>query len=113
MQQSVQQSRVALFGSSSVVSAKGSQEMPRLPPQFGIPGRYAAALYMASFKSNSVDKVGKEIAELSGLLAQSPELKAFVSEPGMPAARRSAGLKSVLDKMGASDVTKRFVHVVV
>lgn len=110
--QSVQHRSVALFGSSSV-SAKGSQEVPQLPPQFGIPGRYAAALYMASFKSNSVDKVGKEIAELSGLLAQSPELKAFVSEPGMPAARRSAGLKSVLDKMGASDVTKRFMNVVV
>eukprot|EP00889_Picochlorum_renovo_P004706 jgi/Picre1/31736/NNA_007087.t1 len=59
---------------------------------------------VALFGSSSVSAKGSE---------ESPELKAFVSEPGMPAARLIAGLKSVLDKMGASDVTKRFMNVVV
>lgn len=68
---------------------------------------------MASMKSKSVDKVGKEVNEMATLLGDSPQLKAFVSEPGMPAKARREGLRAVMDKMGASDVTKRFMDVVV
>ncbi len=48
------------------------------------------------------------------VLSSSAELKTFVSEPGMPAKTRSAGLGAVLDKVGVKDATvKRFVDVVV
>lgn len=102
------------FASETKTVASKKTTAPKLPPQFGIPGRYAAALYMASFKANSLDKVGKEVESLAEILRASPELKSFVTEPGMPAKRRAAGLHSVLEKMGISTgVTKRFVDVVV
>jgi len=44
----------SLFGENSLVLAhyatKSAATSVKLPPQFGIPGRYAAALYMASAK---------------------------------------------------------------
>ena len=102
------------FASETKASASKTVSGPTLPPQFGIPGRYAAALYMASFKANTLDKVGKEVESLAELLRTSPELKSFVTEPGMPAKSRAAGLHSVLEKMGiTTGVTKRFMDVVV
>lgn len=95
-------------------AAAAADAVPQLPPQFGIPGRYAAALYMASFKAKALDKVQKEVESIATLIRSSPELKAFVTEPGMPAKQRAAGLHKVLDKMGVTtSVTKRFVDVVV
>jgi F-type H+-transporting ATPase subunit O len=99
---------------AATFATKSATSTPKLPPQFGIPGRYAAALYMASFKNNTLDKVQKEVHSLMEVIRASPELKTFVNEPGMPAKTRSAGLAAVLDKVGVSTaVTKRFVDVVV
>ena len=95
-------------------ATKAAATAPKLPPQFGIPGRYAAALYMASFKSGTLSNVEKEVSSLLTVLTASPELKTFVAEPGMPAKTRSAGLSAVLDKVGVKDSTiKRFMDVVV
>lgn len=94
-------------------AAAESATQVKLPPQFNIPGRYAAALYMASAKANNLDKVGTDVTQLHQLLKESAELRNFVSQPGMPAKDRAAGLKAVTDKMGATETTKRFVEVVV
>jgi F-type H+-transporting ATPase subunit O len=84
----------------------------KIPPQYGIPGRYAAALYMAAAKGNQLDKVEKELANISSLMAESKEFSAFVSDPSLPSQVRVQGLDAVLKKMGASDITKRFIDVV-
>lgn len=84
----------------------------KIPPQYGIPGRYAAALYMAAAKGNQLDKVEKELAQISSLIAESKEFNSFVSDPSLPSKIRVQGLDAVLSKMGASDITKRFIDVV-
>ena len=84
----------------------------KIPPQYGIPGRYAAALYMAAAKGNQLDKVEKELAQISSLMAESKEFNSFVSDPSLPSKIRVQGLDAVLSKMGASDITKRFIDVV-
>ena len=99
-----------LQGVRGLATAPGKEI--NLPPQYGIPGRYAAALYMAAAKGNQLDKVEKELAQISSLMVDSKEFHTFVSDPSLPAATRSEGLAAVLQKMGASDITKRFIDVV-
>ena len=84
----------------------------KLPPQYGISGRYAAALYMAAAKGNQLDKVEKELAQITSLMTESKEFSNFVADPSLPSATRVEGLNAVLSKMGASDITKRFIDVV-
>lgn len=93
--------------------AQAASKEVKLPPQYGIPGRYAAALYMAAVKANSLDKVEKELKQISGIMADSKEFQSFVSDPSIPSETRTKGLNAVLGKMGASDITKRFVDVIV
>ena len=83
-----------------------------MPPQYGISGRYAAALYMAAAKGNQLDKVEKELAQITSLMTESKEFSNFVADPSLPSATRVEGLNAVLSKMGASDITKRFIDVV-
>jgi F-type H+-transporting ATPase subunit O len=97
-------------GTRGLAEAAGKQVT--LPPQYGIPGRYAAALYLAAAKGNQLDKVEKELAQISSLLAESSEFAAFVADPSLPTGTRVEGLGAVLKKMGASDITKRFIDVV-
>jgi F-type H+-transporting ATPase subunit O len=92
--------------------AAAAQAEVSLPPQYGIPGRYAAALYMAAAKAGKLDAVERELAQLKALLADSREFSAFVGDPSLPAAARAEGLTAVLTKMGASEVTQRFVALV-
>lgn len=93
--------------------AQAAEKQVVLPPQYGIPGRYAAALYMAAVKGDQLSAVEKELSQISGLLAESQEFREFVSDPSLPAKARTDGLHAVLGKMGATDITKRFVDLVV
>lgn len=68
---------------------------------------------MAAVKANALDKVEKELAQISGLMTDSKEFRNFVLDPSVPSETRVEGLNAILGKMGASDVTKRFVDVVV
>lgn len=93
--------------------AQAAPQEVSLPPQYGIPGRYAAALYMAAVKGGSLSAVEKELSQISTLLSDSKDFKAFVTDPSLPSGTRTQGLHAVLNKMGACDITKRFVDVVV
>ncbi|KAG7673433.1 hypothetical protein Ndes2526B_g03121 [Nannochloris sp. 'desiccata'] len=92
--------------------AEAAGKAIKLPPQYGIPGRYAAALYLAASKGNQLEKVEKDLAQISSLMAESKEFSSFVSDPSLPSKVRVQGLDAVLKKMGASDITKRFIDVV-
>jgi F-type H+-transporting ATPase subunit O len=93
--------------------AQAVEKDVKLPPQYGIPGRYAAALYAAAVKASALDKVEKELAQISGLMTDSKDFRNFVLDPSVPSETRVEGLNAILGKMGASDVTKRFVDVVI
>lgn len=68
---------------------------------------------MAAVKANQLDKVQKEVAQIAGLMKDSKDFSNFVSDPSLPSDARTEGLHAVLGKMGASDITKRFIDVVV
>ena len=99
-----------LQGVRGLAEAAGKEV--KLPPQYGIPGRYAAALYMAAAKANQLDKVEKELGQITNLMAESKEFNSFVTDPSIPSETRLEGLNAVLKKIGASDITKRFFDIV-
>lgn len=81
----------------------------KLPPQHGVPGRYAAALYMAAVKTDSLAKVEGELSQVASLMSESKDFHAFVADPSVPREVKIDGLNSVLSKMGATDITKNFI----
>lgn len=46
------------------MAAGASEAAVNLPPQHGVPGRYAAALYMAAVKSGNLGKVEDELSQV-------------------------------------------------
>ncbi|PSC72301.1 ATP synthase subunit mitochondrial [Micractinium conductrix] len=99
--------QVAAAGTRGVAAAAAAKV--KLPPQHGVPGRYAAALYMAAVKAGTLPKVEEELGQVASLMGQSKDFSSFVSDPSVPRATKIEGLTSVLSKMGATDVTKNFV----
>ncbi|KAK2079222.1 hypothetical protein QBZ16_002913 [Prototheca wickerhamii] len=79
-----------------------------LPPQFSVPGRYAAALYMAASKAGDLDSVTKELSQMAGLLQQSDDFRQFVTDPTVGQNVKIEGLSGVMDGLGATDTTKNF-----
>lgn len=68
---------------------------------------------MAAAKANQLGTVEKELSQFAEILKESETFRTFLSDPTVPATSRSKGLSAVLDKMNATDVTKRFFNVVV
>ena len=89
--------------------AAAAEKEIKLPPQHGIPGRYAAALYMAAVKGGTLSKVEQELGQVASLMGESKEFSSFVSDPSVPRHAKIDGLNSVLTKMGATDITKNFI----
>jgi hypothetical protein len=81
----------------------------KLPPQHGVPGRYAAALYMAAVKTDSLQKVEAELSQVANLMSESKDFNSFVADPTVPREVKIDGLNSILSKMGATDITKNFI----
>lgn len=79
-----------------------------LPPQFSIPGRYAAALYMAATTAGDLDAVTKELSQMVSLLKQSDDFRQFVSDPTVSQKIKIEGLSGVMDGLGATETTKNF-----
>lgn len=102
-----QAAELAVAGSRGMAAA--AQKEVSLPPQHGIPGRYAAALYMAAVKGDNLVKVEEELSNVATLMSESKDFNAFVADPSVPRATKIDGLNSVLTKMGATDITKNFI----
>lgn len=102
-----QASQLAVAGARGLAQAAGKEVS--LPPQHGVPGRYAAALYMAAVKTESLGKVEDELGQVAALMSESKDFTTFVADPSVPRAVKIDGLNSILTKMGATDVTKNFI----
>lgn len=89
--------------------AQAAEKEVKLPPQHGIAGRYAAALYMAAVKSDTLSKVESELSSVAQLMSESKDFSTFIADPSVPRNTKLDGLDAVLSKMGASEITKNFV----
>ena len=90
------------------LAAAAAQEV-KLPPQHSIAGRYAAALYLAAAKAGKLEGVEGELAQVTTIITESTDFHNFIHDPSVPTKRKTEGLAVVLDKLGASDLTKNFM----
>jgi F-type H+-transporting ATPase subunit delta len=78
----------------------------------GVAGRYAAALFDLAKEAGALDAVQQDLSDLKRLLGESADLADLVRSPLFSRDEQTRAIAAVLDKAGASDLTKRFLAVV-
>jgi F-type H+-transporting ATPase subunit delta len=77
----------------------------------GLATRYATALFELARDAGRLDAVAKDLAELSAMIAASPELRRLVRSPVLRRAEQGKAIDAVLERAGAADLTRRFLGV--
>jgi F-type H+-transporting ATPase subunit delta len=75
----------------------------------GLAKRYAQALFELAQDARAVDVVSTDLASLRRAMETSPDLRRLVSSPAFSAENQAKALKAILEKMGANDLTTKFV----
>ncbi len=78
----------------------------------GIAGRYATALFDLARDGGQLDTVAKDLSALSALLADSTDLVRLIRSPIFSRKEQGAAIGAVLARIGAADLTRRFLGVV-
>jgi F-type H+-transporting ATPase subunit delta len=73
--------------------------------------RYATALVELTSEKGSLESVERDLGRFADLLAQSPDLRAAISNPAFKVEERKAVLDQVLGKLGAHEYTRNFVFL--
>jgi len=77
----------------------------------GLAGRYANALFELARDQKAIDAVSADLASLRRALETSADLARLMRSPVFSAADHAKALKAILAKMGANDLTVKFLLV--
>ncbi|KAG8197680.1 hypothetical protein JTE90_001605 [Oedothorax gibbosus] len=72
---------------------------------FGVPGRYATALYSAAMKEKKIDAVERDIKDLHTLIQKDVKLAEFIKNPLLKVHVKVDALRKVLEKRKYSAIT--------
>jgi F-type H+-transporting ATPase subunit delta len=75
----------------------------------GLAKRYAHALFELAQDAHTVDVVSADLASLRRAMETSPDLRRLVRSPVFSAEDQARALKAILEKMGANELTSKFV----
>lgn len=75
--------------------------------------RYAAALADVAIETGSARQLKSELASFVGLLAESTDLKNFLSSPAVPRATKQAVIEKLLARLEAGKMLRNFLFVLV
>jgi len=75
----------------------------------GLASRYATALFELAGDENAVDAVSSDLGAFRRAMGASPELARLVKSPVFSREDQARALKPVLEKMGASPLTQKFL----
>jgi F-type H+-transporting ATPase subunit delta len=75
-------------------------------------GRYAAALFELADEGKALDAVAEDLKTLQNALGASEDLTRLVRSPVLDRDEQWKAMAALLDKMGVSDLTKKFLGVV-
>lgn len=79
----------------------------------GLAGRYAAALLDLADEKKQLDAVADDLRGLKGLLQESGGLRRLIRSPVFSRRDQTKAVTAVLEKAGASALTRRFILVVI
>jgi F-type H+-transporting ATPase subunit delta len=77
----------------------------------GIAGRYATAVFDLAVDTKSLDAVASDFATLKSMMKASADLTRLVKAPVFSREDQKKGLGAVLEKMGANQLTQRFISL--
>jgi len=75
----------------------------------GLAGRYANAVFELAQEEKSVEAVERDFITLRRLIDQNPDLARLVKAPVFTRDEQARTMKAVLEKMGAANLTSRFI----
>ena len=78
----------------------------------GLAERYATALYEMADEAKQLDAVADDLRALKTLLEDSADLRRLIRSPLIDRQAQTGALTAVLERAGASDLTRRFAGVV-
>jgi F-type H+-transporting ATPase subunit delta len=79
--------------------------------QTGLAGRYATALFELAQEDQSVDTVAADFAALKSAIHASADLARLVRSPAFSREDQAKALNALLQKMGMSPLTQKFVLI--
>ncbi|KAG7463704.1 hypothetical protein MATL_G00179460 [Megalops atlanticus] len=95
---------------SSTVSRPATKLVKPPIQVYGVEGRYATALYSAASKQKQLDQVEKELAVVSGLIAD-PKLSSIVMNPHVKRGIKQKTFSDALTKEKLSPITVNLINV--
>jgi F-type H+-transporting ATPase subunit delta len=75
----------------------------------GLAARYATAVFELAKEENATHVVESDFATLKAAMAESPDLDRLVHAPVFSREDQAKGMAAILERMGASPLTRRFV----
>lgn len=78
----------------------------------GIAGRYATALFDLASEAKQIDAVAADMATIKTSLEESADLARLVRSPLVSRDDQARAMAAVLEKLGVSDLVRRFVGTV-
>ena len=78
-----------------------------------IAGRYATALFELAQEADSLDDVAKDLVDFRSTYVESEDLRRALRSPIYSQDDQARAMDALLDKMGAAQLTRRFVGLVV
>lgn len=82
-----------------------------IPKAVDTAGRYATALYNAAVKTNCLDAVIKDVAQMQEMQSSNATLDAFLNNPTLPRIAKTETLSEIVKKSGFSDIFSQFFLV--
>jgi F-type H+-transporting ATPase subunit delta len=75
--------------------------------------RYAGALVDVAIGNKQADLVKQELANFAAIIRESPDLKAFLSNPSIARAAKHSAIEAIVTRMGASRTLRNYLFVIV
>jgi F-type H+-transporting ATPase subunit delta len=78
----------------------------------GLAGRYATALFELADQQKKLDEVAEDLRALSGLIAESADLRRLIRSPVLSRESQGAAMAKLVERAELSQMTRNFIGVV-
>ncbi|XP_047341635.1 ATP synthase subunit O, mitochondrial [Impatiens glandulifera] len=85
------------------------QRVPLPLTLFGVPGKYASALYVAAVKANILETIESELSDLVVACKKSTTFYQFMKDFSVPADVRQKAIEKITSEAKISDILKNFL----
>eukprot|EP00921_Rhytidocystis_pertsovi_P008521 GHVQ01013951.1.p1 GENE.GHVQ01013951.1~~GHVQ01013951.1.p1 ORF type:complete len:216 (-),score=26.83 GHVQ01013951.1:98-745(-) len=92
-------------------STKSEEKADEAHEDRSLVGRYGLAVFRASLKKSSLDKVFSDLDMLKSLAVESSEFKLFLESPGINIATKLSVISAIGDRYKLHDITVSFLKV--